>query len=474
MPSGGSSDATTLAERAGIDIDEVVTSVRKKRSREYPVSEAVPTRAIGLQSGPDIEWNGSEFFVTWADTRETGDEETRDIYGTRVSSGGRVLDPGGIAISTSEDNDERYPGVSWNGRSFLVVWKSYGDAGLLSVEAARVSTTGRVLDPSPILIERDGDLGSVASGDGTSLVAYTRDGGVWAKRVSAAGQVIDRTGIAITPLSYSGPAAWNGTVFVVIGPGRGPHVTSLVATRITVAGRVLDPSGILIAGVPNKGASVASDGTAFLITWLDASNDLYASRVNADGQVLDPDGIAIASGAGSASASWNGRVFLVVWAPGFASRVTSTGRVLDPGGIPFDTDDEGRPSSPVVAAGSDGFLVVWNGRHTEVIHDPDIHGALLTRDGRLPDPKDSHRVERRRQTSRTGTGVERSRLPRRVDRTATAPRIGPLRGASQRHRRDPGRHRHPDRHRAGRTVGRGRWLERQALPRHVDSLWARW
>ena len=95
-------------------------------------------------------------------------------------------------------------------------------------------------------------------------------------------------------------------------------MTSLVATRITVAGRVLDPS-ILIAGVPNHGASVASDGTAFMVTWLDGSNVLHASRVSANGRVLDPDGVAIASGAWSASASWNGRVFLVVWGPGFAA-----------------------------------------------------------------------------------------------------------------------------------------------------------
>ena len=388
MPSGGPSDAPALAERAGIDVNDVVTTVRRRVSREYPVSEAVPTRAGGLQAAPDIEWNGSEFFVTWADTRETGDEETRDIYGTRVSSGGRVLDPGGIAISTSEDDDERYPGVSWNGRSFLVVWKSYGDAGPLSVKGARVGTAGRVLDPSPILIERDGDLGSVASGDGTSLVEYTRDGGVWAKRVTATGEVIDPTGIAIAPLSYGGSAAWNGRAFLVVGPGRGPHLTSLVATRITVAGRVLDPSGITIAGVPNRGASVASDGTAFMVTWLDANSVLHASRVSANGRVLDPGGVAIASGARSASASWNGRVFLVVWGPGFAARVTRTGRVLDPGGSPFDTDDEGLPYGPVVAAGNDGFLVVWDGRHTEEIHDPDIHGALLTPDGRLPNPRD--------------------------------------------------------------------------------------
>ena len=147
-------------------------------------------------------------------------------------------------------------------------------------------------------------------------MAYSRDGGVWAKRVTAAGDVIDRAGIAIAPLSYGGSAAWNGTVFLVIGPGRGPHSTSLVAARITVSGRVLDPSGISIAGVPNHGASVASDGIAFLVTWLDESNDLYASRVSADGRVLDPDGFAVASRAGAASASWNGRVFLVVWGPG--------------------------------------------------------------------------------------------------------------------------------------------------------------
>ena len=128
-----------VGRRAGIDIDDVVTSVRKKRSREFPVSEAVLTRAIGLQAGPDIEWNGSVFFVAWADTRETGDEETRDIYGTRVSSGGRVLDPGGIAISTGDDNESAIPESPGTGAASSSSGRPTATQGS-SVEAARVST----------------------------------------------------------------------------------------------------------------------------------------------------------------------------------------------------------------------------------------------------------------------------------------------------------------------------------------------
>ncbi len=58
------------------------------------------TAAGDQQFDPTATWNGSEFVVGWADRRNAViyfDERT-DIYGTRITAGGTILDPAGVPI----------------------------------------------------------------------------------------------------------------------------------------------------------------------------------------------------------------------------------------------------------------------------------------------------------------------------------------------------------------------------------------
>lgn len=70
------------------------------------------------QSLPAVAWNGTEYFVAWTDRRAGV-----DVYGTRVSRAGTVLDPAGIAISTA--SGARRPPRS---RRTAVTSSSYGPA----------------------------------------------------------------------------------------------------------------------------------------------------------------------------------------------------------------------------------------------------------------------------------------------------------------------------------------------------------
>ena len=46
---------------------------------------------------------GSTFLVAWSDFRNNPTTFREDVYGTRVSGAGAVLNPSGIAISTAAD-----------------------------------------------------------------------------------------------------------------------------------------------------------------------------------------------------------------------------------------------------------------------------------------------------------------------------------------------------------------------------------
>src|SRR5205823_8065807 len=100
------------------------------------------TGAPGAQTEPDIEWNGSEYLAVWQDARSG---EGFDIYGSRVSPRGIVLDPNGVAISTGA-GDRITPAIAAAGQ-FLVV---LDDARLGGDRffAARVGADATVEDPT--------------------------------------------------------------------------------------------------------------------------------------------------------------------------------------------------------------------------------------------------------------------------------------------------------------------------------------
>jgi len=54
------------------------------------------------QLNPDVSWNGTYFLVVWEDKRELGN--LTDVYAARVTSTGQVLDPDGFAVSARTNN----------------------------------------------------------------------------------------------------------------------------------------------------------------------------------------------------------------------------------------------------------------------------------------------------------------------------------------------------------------------------------
>jgi hypothetical protein len=72
----------------------------------------------GVQYGPSIGFDGTNFLVTWTDGRDSLEQ----IYASRVTPSGTVLDPGGFPVK--QENDEQVSSdVAFDGTNYLVVWQ---------------------------------------------------------------------------------------------------------------------------------------------------------------------------------------------------------------------------------------------------------------------------------------------------------------------------------------------------------------
>jgi hypothetical protein len=397
--------------RSGPAMD--IYGARVSRSGKVLDSSGIPiSTATNHQSGPAVSFDGTNFLVVWQH-RLSG--PASDVYGTRVSRAGAVLDGTGIAISTAA-KDQSQPAVAFDGTNFLVVWQDQRSGSASDVYGTRVSRAGVVLNGPGIPISTAaGDQGSVAVGfDGTNflVVWQVRSGGdsdadVYGARVTRAGVVLDEPGIAIsvTANEEEGPAvAFDGTNYLVVWADRptDPFDDNILGARLNRGGVVLDRSGFAIAVIADDQSSpaVAFDGTNYLVVWTENRRsgtglDIYGARVRPGGAFLDGSGIRISSAVGdqhSPAVAFDGSNFLVVWSHRSpanlgigGARVKADGVVLDPVGI--TVANPGFDSAflrPEVAFNGVGYLVVWTAEDVESGLG-DIYGTRVTRAGRVVD-----------------------------------------------------------------------------------------
>jgi hypothetical protein len=114
--------------------------------------------ASGLQEDAAVASDGSDFLVVWEDFGMHW--PNADILATRVTSGGAVLDPGGIPVSTDPDPD-LFPSVTFDGRNYVVAWSRSAN-GSSELHVSRVTPQGVVLDPDGILISDMSSYSDVA------------------------------------------------------------------------------------------------------------------------------------------------------------------------------------------------------------------------------------------------------------------------------------------------------------------------
>jgi len=337
----------------------------------------------GADSLPAVTSNGSDYLVAWEDDRTSAG---MDVYGSRVTASGQVLDPAGIAISTAETTQTR-PRLAWNGSNYLAVWeddRSSPSMLFYDIYGARIATDGTVLDATGVALASGRALRApaVAANGGNYLVAWqdATDGpsDIYARRFNAVLAPIEPKAfpVALSPNAYAPAIASNGTTFFVAWEDARLFETTgvdITGTRLSGTGAVLDPAGIAISNAngAQRKPVIASNGTDYLVAWEDNRSglgwslaDVYATRVSAAGSVVDAAGVAVCTAAGSqdmlAIAS-DGSDYLLAWRdyrgiannPNiFIGRVTNGGAALDADGVLF------APTSsyfyPVVSLASNG------------------------------------------------------------------------------------------------------------------------
>ncbi len=277
---------------------------------------------------PEIAANGTDFFVAW--------QGGSNVYGSRVTHNGQVLDPAGINISGS-NGGYPYPDVGWDGTNWLVTWSPYSDTALL----ARISTGGQVLDPNGITVSNN-------------VYSYTAVMG----RPGGGAQVV-----------------WTGSGLGALGND------DIFGATVSAAGVPGTPAPISLGAPSQRQPDLAPNGTGYLsvfISEVSGETRIKAQRLNADGTAIDAEPFLVMGGSATLRyprVAWNGTLYLVVWedtsinrgyVPGaiFGKRVAANGTVLD--ATPFEILPG---NTPDVAALGDTFLVVST-------HEPINHSRL--------------------------------------------------------------------------------------------------
>jgi large repetitive protein len=368
---------------------------------------------------PDIAFDGTNYLVVWADSREDGNEKHSDVYGTRLTPSGEVLDPDGVAISVASGM-QHWPAVAFAGTYYLVAWQDTRN-GMTDVYGARVSASGTLVDPDGVKIcdaVNAQYFPVVAAAGDNYLVVWedarnSKDSVTWdiyGARVDASANVLDSQGVLISTglmgyMQYYPVVAFDGTNYLVVWEDARNSADALnwdvYGARVDASGTVLDPRGIAIstADYSQWCPTVAFDGTNYLVVWADSResdeeqlSDVYGARVGQSGDVLDPDGIAISKGPAMQhwpAVAFDGTNYMVVWHDTrngqqdiYGARVEPSGNVLDPDGIPIFTTPT-HQDRPDIAFDGTNYLIVWRDVGPGGM---DIYGTRVTTAGVALDP----------------------------------------------------------------------------------------
>ena len=360
--------------------------------------------ATGNQREPALDFDGTNYVAVWQDERSG---TLTDIYGARISPAGTVLDITGIAVSTRPEA-ELNPAIRFNGTNHYVVWEDYR-GGSADLYAARVSPAGSVLDVGGVILIQAAAAQTrpALSRLGAGLLLTWQDQrtaasqpDIYMTRLSAAGSVLDGTGVPVTAApgaQHSAAVATNGTDALIAW--HDARALDILGARVSAGGTVLDANGFTVSRSANSqmNPAIASDGSNYFVVWQDNRGrglDIYGVRVDGAGTVLDPSGVAISTAEGNQrnpALVFNGSTYLVVWedtrgSPNsdiYGTRVTPFGSVLDPNGVALCAR-AGEQGNPAVSHDGSNFMLVWDESGTGASRD--IYGTRIGPTGAVLDP----------------------------------------------------------------------------------------
>lgn len=354
------------------------------------------TRGLRFTGGPGLMRYGHG---TWVDASGRRTEVRATYHGGAVhlvvpadvvdgSDYPAVLDPVIEPESPTDEpvlgrlsaRDAAIDGVATDGSMSLVVWREWG-AGRTGLYAARVTAAGDVLDPTGIQLT-DWDVGKgFVEWNGTEFVVLWKVGAIAAARVGVDGAVLESR-LLVTPTRFELEGlGWNGAVYLLIGVMNRDNPSSAfsAAVRVTSDLTILDPLGIPLGMFSPR---VASNGTDFL-TVGGTSSGVIGKRITTAGTVLDPAGIPITTAYPyDLDVASDGQDYFVIEKDsdqdlvGF--RVTANGVVLDASPISVSAL-QGEEQYPKVRWNGANWLVAWLLKSSPGDTDPVPPGLQATR-----------------------------------------------------------------------------------------------
>jgi hypothetical protein len=371
----------------------------------FPISTA-----SNSQSSPDLFFDGENFLVCWSDER--AQQYYPDLYGARVDTSGNVLDPGGIPISTRNYNSAHHVTVSLSDTTYFVVWDYFNVGYARDIFASRVTTSGNVLDPEGIDLSYKCNTQtqpSISYDTSNYLVIWgdfrkNTQWDIYGMRVDTTGSLLDTVSFPIC--SYNnyqlGPSVcFNGTNYLATWMDFRSSLYYIYGARITQEGTVIDPNGFFIASNYKDlwYPSVAFGTENHLIVY-DNSDDIfpqppyygeiYGTVVDTSANIIDHLQISFGSyNEFSADVAFDNTNFFVVWQRSdgsqfdiYGARVTEQGVLLDPGGI-LISSRAGHEGFPKVSFDGQNYLVVWTGEDGQSWN---VYGARVSPEGVVLDP----------------------------------------------------------------------------------------
>ncbi|MDH5185997.1 MAG: T9SS type A sorting domain-containing protein [candidate division WOR-3 bacterium] len=355
--------------------------------------------AVNDQRTPFVVFDEINYLIVWSDLRS---DSFYDIYATWVNRSGTVLDSIGI-INSIAANDQRCPFGAFDGTNYLVVWSDLRSSSSYDIYSTRISQTGIILDPISIAISTavNRQWNPAIAFDGINYLVVWEDyrnsdtADIFGARVSQTGIVLDPSGFAISTAvgNQCFPILdFDGINYLVIWQDSRNGFNDIYGARVNRTGVVLDPNGIAISTASSDQVypSVAFDSANYLVVWQDlrhGADDIYGARVSQTGVVLDPNGIVISLESFSQlypNVAFDGTNYLVVWQGQrssssykiYGARINQAGTVLDSVGFRISTGDGAFPS---LTFDGTNYIVGWQDRRS----DSDIYGAKVNTSGSL-------------------------------------------------------------------------------------------
>ena len=344
-----------------------------------PVKDGKPGTAVQVttaandQFRPAVAWDGTTWIVAWVDLRfataNLPNYKDSQIYGTRVTPTGAVLDPIGIPLSTFAELADNPNGfaeplpagiaLARSGGTTLLAWRGTHSNRILG---RRLGTDLTLLDATPVVLATPG-----ASWADAPRLLPAVDG--FTAIVGESGSGFGNTNVDILQIGLDGQ------------PKGAPVKAGTRFAYAAFAARLSDNTIALAKTVPGPNNNVLGD--PYTDAWVERVNDsgteLGSAYVSKSLTVVDGRAMAHSPGIG-----------VVVYADNrtsdngeyptrqvFATVLTSGGAVLPPNGLLLTT-----PPRNVVAAaaGASRALVLWE---EGVYGARNVVGALIDASGTL-------------------------------------------------------------------------------------------